>query len=125
MLGKRKRDSAVLRRSLTSNTTESEPNHQQLFKQYFESRFEPLPEEQLGTPSLIEEESQSDDSELKELEWDGFSDTENSITGVEVVDHAKKSTTEADDHQPTGFKSFMASFLAAQILLFLTISPEL
>ena len=110
MLGKRKREIVLMRGRKEEESTESQSDHHQLFRQYFESRFEPLPEEEAQTPCLIDESDRdSDDSE--ESEWEGFSEEEHTSPAVQVVEHAKPATADSDDVQRSELKAFMASLM--------------
>ena len=99
MLGKRKRN-CYARTCVTARSrevSENQKDHRQLFRQYFESRFEPLSETEVPTPSLIEE-SDLEDSESEESEWQGFSeDRQRSSPSIEVVEHGNPSMSDDSD----------------------------
>ena len=110
MLGKRKRTVMPMRHSEIEEISENQKDHRQLFRQYFESRFEPLSETEVPTPSLIEE-SDLEDSESEEPEWQGFSEEgQRSSPSIEVVEHGNPSMSDgSDDVSRSEAKSFMAS----------------
>ena len=107
MLGKRKRDKTVTRRNETEQDSDSGTDHQQLFRHYFESRFDPLPETESQTPSLSEE-AASEETDSHESEWEGFSeDHDDSPPIVEVVEHSKPTVTDLDFTRRSQLRSFM------------------
>ncbi|KIX10542.1 uncharacterized protein Z518_01625 [Rhinocladiella mackenziei CBS 650.93] len=81
-----------------------------VFRKYFESAFEPLPESQTDIPYLQEDEDDVADHSEEESEWEGLSDAENDSTTVEVVEH-RTILDETQDHelQRQRYKSFMSS----------------
>ena len=93
MLGKRKRDhAAVPRKSLheievgeatnTVNTTD-------MFREYFEAKFEPLPPETpLPRKSIAEEDELEDESLSETSDWSGFTENDTRVEEVRVIEHA-------------------------------------
>ena len=122
MLGKHKREYGVFRRNSTSDTLEPVLDHQDLFKHYFEARFEPLPHATTKTSSVLDHQAQSDDSDNQESEWGGLSDDGHPLS-VEVVDHADTATTEPEDVQISDLKSFMVGLMKTWLLFPLTDIP--
>lgn len=113
MLGKRKRDTQVVSRekagsedhdSMTGRTA----NTNDVFRQYFEAQFAPLPE-QHNASSVEESEDESvvSENESDISEWSGISDTGDPVAVVEVVDHVSKSTDEKDEFHRARQKAFM------------------
>jgi hypothetical protein len=92
MPGKRKRETAVLSRdSEAESHGDSKPpsgaSHD-LFRQFFESRFQPLDPPSINDDDGAEEESVEEDSENEsELEWEGISDNDDEVEKVEVVEY--------------------------------------
>ena len=111
MLGKRKRDHAVVsRQSLHGIEFEEAPNTTKatdLFKQYFEAKFEPLPK----VPSLLhssstEEDGFEVDSQSETSGWSGFTENQTSVDEVQVVEHKAISEETAESGALEG-KHFM------------------
>ncbi|KAH0846979.1 hypothetical protein AYO21_02325 [Fonsecaea monophora] len=128
MLGKRKREVAVTtRQRLRSSDREDDERqtlttpldaNREIFRKYFESAFEPLPE--IKTTALLapekeeEEESQGGvgDSGFveEESEWDGLSDSGHQDGAVEVVEHrAASDLAEEAKTRRQHYKTFMSS----------------
>lgn len=110
MLGKRKRTAMPMRPNKMKEPSENQTDHRQLFRQYFESRFQPLSEAEVPTPSLIEG-SDLEDSESGESEWQGFSeDCRRSSPSIQVIEHGRPSMSDdADNVHRSEARSFMAS----------------
>lgn len=110
MPGKRKREVIPLRRANVEEPAETPTEHQKLFRRYFESRFEPLSEVNIRTPSLLDA-SESVDSDAEDSEWEGFPEDGNSLPKVEVVELSKPGNglPESDDIERSELKSFMVS----------------
>ena len=114
MLGKRKRDKTVIRRKETEQDSDSGTDHQQLFRHYFETRFNPLPEPESHTSSLLEEDA-SEEVDSQESEWEGFSEyNDDSPPIVEVVEHSKPTVTDLDFTRRTQLKAFMVNLFGEQ-----------
>ena len=112
MLGKRKRDhAAVPRQSLheievdeATNTT----NATDLFKQYFEAKFEPLPQEPpLPLASTADGDNSEDESQSETSDWRGFIEDDTSVEEVRVIEHTVTSDETAESRTSEG-KFFMA-----------------
>lgn len=121
MLGKRKRDTQVVsRRKIHAEdherTTEPVTNTNDIFRQYFEAQFEPLPEQQ-ESDSTAEEENASEDGDIVSevdsdtSEWSGISETINiepvAVVEVKVIDHTVKPPDEDDEFHRARQKAFM------------------
>jgi len=98
ILGKRKREVAVLKRSpqpisvLHGDSSEPHLNAHEVFQHYFEAHFEPLADLALPTRSTEEQERKDDqkdesDGASETSEWNGISDAETTSGAVEVVEH--------------------------------------
>lgn len=101
MLGKRKRDhAAVLRQSLREIEDEEATNianASDLFKQYFEAQFEPLPQESLVTrASSADEDEAEGDGRSATSDWSGFTDHDASVEDVRVIKHTVVSKATAE-----------------------------
>ncbi|EXJ79769.1 hypothetical protein A1O3_08052 [Capronia epimyces CBS 606.96] len=121
-LGKRKREVVVAARDTrrgtdsdneqpTAHTTLSDVERD-IFRKYFESTFEPLPESHAPTPSLLEDEENARDfSDEEDVEWEGLSEPEQENTTVEIIEHRTFTTdgTEEAELQRKQFKTFMTS----------------
>ena len=96
----------------------SQTDHGQRLRQYFESRFEPLSEAEVPTPSLIEG-SDLEGSESGEPEWQGFpEDCQRSSPRIEVIEHGKPGMPDyADEIRRSDARSFMASPSLSRTLL--------
>ncbi|KIW48113.1 uncharacterized protein PV06_00732 [Exophiala oligosperma] len=130
MLGKRKREVAVApRRRERISTDDENPTpttsadaSQDLFRKYFESAFEPLPESKMKPSSHPEgdDESESEGEDLEdenseatseESAWEGLSDAgQQDAEVVVVVEHnaTAQDAEELDSHKRQ-YKSFMSS----------------
>ena len=110
MTGKRKRDQVVARRLERSPSLESADPKPDLFRKYFESRFEPLEESFVTTATLAEgadEDLTSDDGSSSDLEWQGLSDNGTSEKFVEVVELSKPEEEQTVTTRSAEFRSFM------------------
>lgn len=114
MLGKRKRNAAVVSRT-TARVSDPNQYHprpnldaQDVFKRHFEAQFEPLPG--LPPPSQDQEEEHLSDEDSEDSEWDGISDAATALKNVEIIEHAL--VTEADEVvvDSTEVKTFMVRF---------------
>ena len=112
MLGKRKRDHATVRRVQLQEQevvqSGSDQDAADVFKKYFESRFEPL-DVTVSTPDTAHPEALDDDSTADESAWSGIEDGETSGTEVEVVQHATLSRTTAGNDVRSEYKTFMSA----------------
>lgn len=120
MLGKRKRDTQVVSKpKIAGKTHESAVippvNTNDIFRQYFEAQFAPLPEQ----PAVGITEDDGDDSDVSGdesngSEWSGISDTEERVTVVEVIDHVSNKADEDDEFHRARQKAFMVSNFQAR-----------
>ncbi|KIW98422.1 uncharacterized protein Z519_00082 [Cladophialophora bantiana CBS 173.52] len=115
MLGKRKREVAVATRqrahSLDNDQAVAMPfaADRDIFRKYFESTFEPLPE--TGTmPLPLQEDEGEVECPAEESEWEGLSDPEHENEAVEIVEHRTGGDLpeEAGLHRQQ-YKTFMSS----------------
>ncbi|EAW24121.1 uncharacterized protein NFIA_036930 [Aspergillus fischeri NRRL 181] len=117
MIGKRKRDTAVVSRSFktedeeqTSTVPDTSSAHD-LFRRFFEAQFEPLelPDGQIncGQESQKDEQGYNDGSESGS-EWDGVSEEEES-NQVEVVEYQDRTTKEKELLDKKARKAFMTA----------------
>jgi hypothetical protein len=113
MLGKRKRSAVVVSRAtglesaLDHSRTEPRVEAQDVFKQYFEAQFEPLPG--LALRSQGPEEEYSSDEDSQDSQWNGFSDAETAVNHVEVIEHGLTTGSEDVVVDNTEVKTFMVS----------------
>ncbi|KAL2432518.1 hypothetical protein ABEF95_012217 [Exophiala dermatitidis] len=128
-LGKRKREVVVAtRHRLRSSSDDSGDQHnaipsgieRDIFKKYFESTFEPLPESQTAIPPVSDEDEDEDDDvsdnsssrEDEDEDWEGLSESEQEEepTTVEVIEHWN-ATKDSDDAEfrRLQYKTFMSS----------------
>ncbi|EAL91977.1 hypothetical protein KXW98_007036 [Aspergillus fumigatus] len=116
MIGKRKRDTAVVSRSSKTEDEDQTPTvpdtslAHDLFRKFFEAQFEPL--ELPGGQISREQESQEDgqgysDGSEPESEWDGVSEEEGNR--VEVVEYQDKITKEKEILDKKARKAFMTA----------------
>lgn len=120
MLGKRKRETQVVSKPRIAGESHEGAvtppvNTNDIFRQYFEAQFAPLPE-QPAADVTNEEEDDSDVSgdESNASEWSGISDTEERITVVEVIDHVSNKADEDDEFHRARQKAFMVSAFHAR-----------
>jgi hypothetical protein len=123
MLGKRKREVAVVARPRHGTAEDAQPSPPptevtvDIFRKYFESTFEPLPEQETtATPSLLEDEEEDEDEDgdpdliEEDLPWEGLSDAgkESAPVPVETIEHrAVIDSGEDIDIQRPHYKTFM------------------
>lgn len=130
MLGKRKREVAVAprRRDRISTgdenptPTTSADESQDVFRKYFESAFEPLPDSTIKASLHLEDanESESEREDLEENEdseatneesaWEGLSDADQQEAGVVVIEHnaVAQDLEDVESHKQQ-YKNFMVS----------------
>jgi hypothetical protein len=111
MLGKRKRDhAAVPRQSLHEVGVEevtSTSNALDLFKQYFEAKFEPLVEEPaFQQASSADEDGFAEEGQSETSDWSGFAENDTRVDEVQVIEHAVVSEATAESGASEG-KYFM------------------
>jgi hypothetical protein len=110
MIGKRKRATEVVKRVEKASPGKAGPtNDQDLFRQYFETRFEPLPEVSKRSnlvDVLIDGDTESDNTDTSD--WGGLSDQETSPP-IEIIEYGvnDESLRANDDLQHA--KAFMVS----------------
>jgi hypothetical protein len=119
MVGKRKRETAVVSRSTKPKEASPEPanNVQDVFRKYFEAQFEPIEtdvpskrdaeEPQSGDEDIIE-----DDDEISgpDSDWDGLSGESDEENVVEIVEHKDTSLGADDLMDKKARKAFMVEF---------------
>ena len=111
MLGKRKRDhAAVPRQSLHEVEVEEVTNTSNaldLFKQYFEAKFEPLLQEPvLQKASSADEDGFEEEGQSEASDWGGFAENDTRVDEVRVIEHAVVSEAMAESGASEG-KYFM------------------
>ncbi|KAF7166671.1 hypothetical protein CNMCM5623_000228 [Aspergillus felis] len=116
MIGKRKRDTAVV--SIPPKTEDEEQTSSvadtsahDLFRKFFEAQFEPL--ELPGGPINREQESQEDEQDCSDglesgSEWDGVSEDDEG-NHVEVVEHQDRTTKDKEILDKKARKAFMTA----------------
>ncbi|KIX94262.1 uncharacterized protein Z520_09972 [Fonsecaea multimorphosa CBS 102226] len=130
MLGKRKREVAVAARPRGRSPDDDDEQtiptpvavDREIFRKYFESTFEPLPETETVTLQTQEKEADEDEEEddndgevdaesvEAESEWDGLSDSEHEHPTVEIVEHhAAGDLAEEVGARRQQYKTFMSS----------------
>lgn len=103
-LGKRKRrDQITNDETNKSFVLDNESNLQALFRQHFESTFEPLPSSAARSQIANNVDTQRFDEEA-ESDWDGFSD---SVGDHAEIIHCAASASSKVDISPDEFKTFM------------------
>jgi hypothetical protein len=111
MLGKRKRDHAAIpRQSLHEVEVEEVTNTSNaldLFKQYFEAKFEPLLEEPLlqQASSAGKDEGgfeEEEDGQSETSDWSGFAENDTVVDEVLVTEHAAVSGATAESGASEG-----------------------
>lgn len=121
MLGKRKRDVRIVRREERDPVTDTKSPGPDLFRKYFETSYEPLPELARTTQSPLAKDVErasegSSDNVSEASSWDGLAD-DDSLPAVHVVDHRSELTMDGDPERGTEFKSFMVSLPIKSMLL--------
>jgi hypothetical protein len=91
-------------------STTAPPASYDVFRQFFESKFQPLNPVNGRTPSSVQEESTGKYSEEEsEAEWQGITDEDEDEHRVEIIEHTDvQDTTEASLDKKT-WKAFMVS----------------
>jgi len=111
MLGKRKRGhAAVPRQSLHDVEAEEVTNTSNaldLFKQYFEAKFEPLLQEPgLQQASSTDEDGFEEKGQSETSDWSGLTENDTGVDEVQVIEHTVVSGATAEPGASEG-KSFM------------------
>lgn len=120
MLGKRKRDTQVVSKPKfvgENHDSAATPavTTNDIFRQYFEAQFAPLPEQpavEATDESEVESDGSGDESDVSE--WSGIPDTEERVTVVEVIDHVSNKADEDDEFHRARQKAFMVSMFRFQ-----------
>jgi hypothetical protein len=107
MSRKRKRDATVVRRGEEALEGSSTVDGHDIFRQYFESRFEPLPE--LRSTTTLEENTESELEVVDDSDWSGFSDDGRSSPKAQVIEYSEQAEAENGTSRSTEFKAFMVS----------------
>ena len=116
MIGKRKRESAVTHRLESLDEVQSSATGTDIFRKYFESRFEPLGGEEAPTLSLIEQPTGSETDGTTGSEWSGLSDEDEPDLPVQVVVHSKPDDGDAKASRSAEFRSFMSSKVPKDVM---------
>ena len=108
MLGKRKRDTAILRRQTfvkKGDESKDEPKEEanEIFRKYFEATFEPLSQSHEEPAERIEEEVESDERQDSQSDWSGFAEDDVGTAVVRIVEHQ---TPELADSKSTNSRMF-------------------
>lgn len=114
MIGKRKRDTAVVSRSSKTEdeeqtSTVADTSSHDLFRKFFEAQFEPLelPGGQINREQESQEDEQDDsDGSESESDWDGVSE-EDEGNQVEVVEYQDRTTKDKEILDKKAWKAFM------------------
>jgi hypothetical protein len=121
MVGKRKREAAVVSRSTKTKEASPPPANDahDIFRKYFEAQFEPIeadvPSKRDAEESGSEDEDNiEDDEDISEPDsnWDGVSDESDEDNVVEVVEHKDASFDGLMDKKAR--KAFMVSHYKSQ-----------
>lgn len=119
MVGKRKRETAVVSRSTKPKEASPEPanNAQDIFRKYFEAQFEPIetdvPSKRgAGEPEAGDDDIIEDDDEISgpDSDWDGLSGDSDEENVVEVVEHKDTSLGADGLMDKKARKAFMVEF---------------
>ena len=111
MLGKRKREAVAVARDTqlrqpTAYEVEEEYPPDEIFRKYFEAKFEPLPDsglKALQVPDGVDSETSDEEADS---DWSGFSD-EASETRVEIIEHSSSKRSTDDHGDKVELRSFM------------------
>jgi hypothetical protein len=127
ILGKRKREAVVVKRSLQPKSalydhiSQPQSDAHEIFQHYFEAQFEPLAELALSNRPPDEQEGDADDQkddsggESETSEWDGISDAETASGAVEVVKHVLVTGSDDASVDSIEVKSFMVSYTIKRV----------
>jgi hypothetical protein len=108
MIGKRKREAVAVSRSTRQDADEGgNLDGSDVFRKYFESMFEPLPEVQARSEG--ESESSQGDLSDEKSDWEGFSERSASPPIVQVIEHNLESAADANTRSSSEYKAFMVS----------------
>ncbi|RHZ71697.1 hypothetical protein CDV55_108140 [Aspergillus turcosus] len=116
MIGKRKRDTAVVSRSSKTEdeeqtSTVADTSSHDLFRKFFEAQFEPLelPGGQINREQESQEDEQDDsDGSESGSDWDGVSE-EDECNQVEVVEYQDRTTKDKEILDKKARKAFMTA----------------
>ena len=106
MIGKRKRESVVVRKTSQSVKRDELDGAYDVLRQHFEATFEPIPQ---PNPVSITDDVEEDASEeaSQHSDWSGLSDDGEDTPSVQVVEHAQAEVSAANSSRATEFKAFM------------------
>jgi hypothetical protein len=111
-LGKRKREFTVIRKKKPAERPEDKGStHHDLFKDYFESQFQPLPAEEQEAEHVSRQQT-PDESEISgsdESEWEGLSENGPSDSSIQIVEHGNSASTLSSGNNSAEQKFFMVS----------------
>lgn len=119
MIGKRKRETTVFHREEQASAATSDRPRAELFRKYFEARFEPLPQSTTTTSNPAKNESQESietDEQSEDSSWEGLPE-DASPPRVDVVEHQSQDVSIKDLERPFEFKSFMVPRLSEILAL--------
>jgi len=135
MPGKRKRDAAVVSRKADETTEQAgfeidETDTQNIFRKYFEAKFEPLPERepQPPSPSTDDEDKDEDEDEDEDedddnddgSEWDGILGDDGVATEVKIIEHRTVSDVKGETLDKSVSRRFMVRTSTPDLLMPLT-----
>lgn len=115
MLGKRKRGVAVVSRETKRSVSASPPpapvDAQDLLRQYFESRFEPIEQPKPAKEPESENPSAADTEDEEGSDWSGISDGDEQTAEPEVVDYASSNLNRLNEDDDEIEKIFRKEFM--------------
>lgn len=115
LLGKRKREVAVVSRETKRSVSASPPpapvDAQDLLRQYFESQFEPIEQPKPTQESESEDSSAPDTEDEEGSDWDGISDGDGKPAEPEVVDHTNSNCERLNEDDDEIEKIFRKEFM--------------
>jgi hypothetical protein len=112
MSGKRRKEAAVISRSaeIETHIDSYAANASDAFRKFFETQFKPLkPLSEAVTRPAAPASENEDEDENSGSEWDGFTDREEEILQVEVIEHKKTPNKPDDSPDKVDRKAFMVS----------------
>ncbi|KAL1957697.1 hypothetical protein VTO42DRAFT_5674 [Malbranchea cinnamomea] len=116
MLGKRKREVAVVSRQTTKDEEPAflppAPDAHELLRKHFEAHFEPLDLPPIAKKSEPEESTAAPTEDGEDSDWDGISDKDNGAVEPEIVDYTTLNPEPSKDDEIE--KIFRKEFMSAK-----------